>query len=73
MTVRWSAARGLPAGSPTPTEAPARAAVPDDSRGEGFAAGHESSLEEAYRRWGALVHTVAARTLGDAEAKDVTQ
>ncbi|WP_282700001.1 sigma-70 family RNA polymerase sigma factor [Streptomyces sp. CC219B] len=68
MTARWSGARVLPAGAPAPT------AMPDDRLGEGFAEGDESSLEEAYRRWGALVHTVAARKLGDAEeAKDVTQ
>ncbi|MER6678994.1 sigma-70 family RNA polymerase sigma factor [Streptomyces sp. NPDC000983] len=46
----------------------------DEQLAHGFADGDESCLAEAYRRWGALVYTVAARKLGDAEeAKDVTQ
>ncbi|MET9252718.1 sigma-70 family RNA polymerase sigma factor [Streptomyces sp. NPDC003717] len=48
--------------------------VSDAELGDGFAEGDESCLIEAYRRWGALVFTLAARRLGDAEeAKDVTQ
>ncbi|MGW5736358.1 MULTISPECIES: RNA polymerase sigma factor [Streptomyces] len=46
----------------------------DDHLGLGFADGDEACLSEAYRRFGALVFTVASRKLGDLEeAKDVTQ
>lgn len=40
----------------------------------GFAAGDRASLEEAYRRWSPLVHTLALReTRRTADAEDVTQ
>ncbi|WP_435594470.1 RNA polymerase sigma factor [Streptomyces panacea] len=36
--------------------------------------GDPDALADAYRRWGPLVHTLAARSLGDAkEAEDITQ
>ena len=42
--------------------------------GRRFAEGDPTALEEAYRRWSALVHTMALRSTGDAEdAADITQ
>lgn len=36
--------------------------------------GDPDALADAYRRWGTLVHTLAARSMGDSrEAEDVTQ
>lgn len=46
----------------------------DASVGVGFADGEEWALEEAYRRWGALIRTVALRATGSPhDADDVTQ
>ncbi|PJI93733.1 RNA polymerase sigma factor [Luteimicrobium subarcticum] len=48
----------------------------DDVRvlGERLRAGDDAALEEAYGRWGTLVHTIALRGTGDARlAEDVTQ
>ncbi|BBC29556.1 hypothetical protein SGFS_008500 [Streptomyces graminofaciens] len=59
----------------TPRPSTCRSAEPaDDELARGLAAGDEASLAVAYRRWSALVHTLAWRSLGDAgEAEDVTQ
>lgn len=48
---------------------------PSDAEiGAGLRGGDEHCLALAYRRWGGLVHTLAARTLGDPrEAEDITQ
>ncbi|MFD9729103.1 sigma-70 family RNA polymerase sigma factor [Streptomyces sp. NPDC059072] len=49
-------------------------AVSDEEIGRGLVAGDERCLVLAHRRWGRLVHTLAARALGDPrEAEDVTQ
>ncbi|MFJ5934073.1 sigma-70 family RNA polymerase sigma factor [Streptomyces sp. NPDC093071] len=48
--------------------------MPDGDLGEGFTKGDDACLNEACRRGGTLVHSVAARRPGDPEeAKDVTQ
>ncbi len=48
--------------------------IDDERLARGFVAGDRSCLEEAYRRWSPLVHTLAQRELRrDADAEDVTQ
>ncbi|KUO07427.1 sigma-70 family RNA polymerase sigma factor [Streptomyces sp. DSM 15324] len=66
--------------SPLPStalpDAPATGAEPlDDAEiARGLMAGDEACLAAAYRRWSALVQTLAWRSLGDArEAEDVSQ
>ncbi len=59
-----------PFGTPTVADP----AASDVDVAAGFAEGADEALEEAYRRWSALVFTVALRTLGDrADAEDVVQ
>ncbi|MFD9034494.1 sigma-70 family RNA polymerase sigma factor [Streptomyces sp. NPDC059567] len=46
----------------------------DDWIARGLVEGDEHCLDAAYQRWGRLVHTLAARAMGDPrEAEDVTQ
>ncbi|WP_371667289.1 sigma-70 family RNA polymerase sigma factor [Streptomyces sp. NBC_00289] len=57
-----------------PLWAPAEESLADEELAAGFVAGDDACLAAAYHRWGALVYTLARRSLGDArEAEDVTQ
>ncbi len=58
----------------TPGSARLADSATDASVGVGFADGEEWALEEAYRRWGALIQTVALRSTGNPhDADDVAQ
>ncbi|AZP15719.1 sigma-70 family RNA polymerase sigma factor [Streptomyces aquilus] len=63
-----------PITAPASRWATGEAALADEEVARGLVAGDEACLAEAYRRWSGLVHTLARRSLGDAEeAADVTQ
>ncbi|WP_055623105.1 sigma-70 family RNA polymerase sigma factor [Streptomyces sp. JHA19] len=53
---------------------PAEETLYEEELARGLLAGDQHALTGIYRRWGSLVHTLAARSLGDPhEAEDVTQ
>ncbi len=63
-----------PIRSVPPEDSPAPGTPYDDHLVQGFLDGDEAAFAAIYRRWGALVHTMAWRALGDAhEAEDITQ
>ncbi|MFD6419439.1 sigma-70 family RNA polymerase sigma factor [Streptomyces sp. NPDC060194] len=64
----------LPHPLSVPDHAPTERTLADEEVAAGLVRGDEEAFAAAYRRWGALVHTLATRSLGDArEAEDVTQ
>ncbi|MCZ3390071.1 MAG: sigma-70 family RNA polymerase sigma factor [Actinomycetia bacterium] len=66
--------QSAPADSVGGPSGPARDSMTDKAVGVAFADGQEWALEEAYRRWGALIHSVAQRSTGSAhDADDVAQ
>ncbi|MFB7299196.1 sigma-70 family RNA polymerase sigma factor [Streptomyces rubiginosohelvolus] len=59
---------------PPPDASPGGEAPCDDHLVQGLLDGDETAFAAIYQRWGALVHTMAWRALGDAhEAEDITQ
>ncbi|MFF3030895.1 RNA polymerase sigma factor [Streptomyces rubiginosohelvolus] len=59
---------------PPPDVSPADGTPCDDHVVQGFLDGDEAAFAAIYQRWGALVHSMAWRALGDAhEAEDITQ
>ncbi|WP_460061306.1 sigma-70 family RNA polymerase sigma factor [Streptomyces sp. YKOK-I1] len=57
-----------------PAPAPGAEPLADEEIARGLMAGDEACLAAAHRRWSALVHSLAWRSLGDArEAEDVSQ
>lgn len=77
MTAQTVTAAPVTAPSVTAESGAARSVtvrLPDHEVAGGFVRGDERCLAVAYHRWGGLVHTLAARTLGDPkEAEDVSQ
>ncbi|MEU9086460.1 sigma-70 family RNA polymerase sigma factor [Streptomyces sp. NPDC048357] len=64
----------VPAGASAEGPGALRDLLSDEEIGRGIGRGDADCFALAHRRWGRLVHHLAARTLGDArEAEDVTQ
>lgn len=75
---RWPAAgrtrRRRPALTPSHLASVPATPPSDEDIARGFASGDEEALAAAYRRWGTFVHSLALRSLRDAQdAEDVTQ
>ncbi|MFF9279836.1 RNA polymerase sigma factor [Streptomyces griseosporeus] len=64
----------MPAHSVTALTPPVEETCIEEELARGLAVGDERAFAAIYQRWGSLVHTMAARSLGDThEADDVTQ
>ncbi|MEU8135547.1 RNA polymerase sigma factor [Streptodolium elevatio] len=65
---------GFPGSAVLATRLSAVEHLDDSDVAKAFADGDKAAFAEVYRRWGAFVYTLCARTLGDrTEAEDVTQ
>ncbi|MER5452557.1 sigma-70 family RNA polymerase sigma factor [Streptomyces sp. NPDC002764] len=73
-TVAPAPAAAAPHGRAPYASTTAPESLAEDELARGLVEGDECCLEAAYRRWSAMVHALAWRSLGDAkEAEDVTQ
>jgi len=73
-TVVHVEAQSAPTDSLRGSSGPSRDSMTDAAVGVGFVDGREWALEEAYRRWGSVIHAVAQRATGNPhDADDITQ